>query len=1449
MSKNRIAIIGCSFEFPNVRRLDQLWTGLMSKRCFYHNAYDEGAERVEAWGSVENLKGFDYSFFGFSYNEACRIDPQHRHLLQHCWWAMENAGYMDKHMLPPTAVFASASENHYLWTNLADEIQAGVENEALLGNLPDFLATRIAWKLGATGQALTVQSGCSSGLAALHHARVALLTGQAEMALVGAASLAAPHEEGYEYLPGGIRSADGTVRPFDHHASGTVFTNGCAALVLKPLQKALSHGDDILGVVEGSALNNDGGNKAGFTAPSVSGQRRVIRHALRVSGIEPECVALYEAHGTGTQLGDPIEFAAATEALAGTAAQQPTCALQSVKANLGHLDTVSGLAGVLKACLVLKNRILPPQAHFQEPNPHIALDGSLFFVNTEPRTFPDEECFAAISALGIGGTNAHVVIGGAPEIPAHPTAQEGGLFLLSAADQKAFAALQQAWMEWDGKDDALASSAQITQRGRTALRVRQSVWANSVEELQSSLRKRRERGRTVQDAPAIVLMFTGQGSQYTGMGRHLYEHSAFFRDALDEKLAILQELSGHSYYGVLFVQDDLVNEPQHTQPALLALEVALAEYLEHCGVRADLMLGHSLGEYSAMVVGRALSFRDGAALILRRAQLVQETTPGAMYSVMAGAETLAPLLEGTGLSIAALNTSTMSVVSGSVEEIRQFAERARQSGLHGQQLKVDRAFHSGLLDPILPRFQEALQDVRFAQSRIPVVSTLTGHEIGLEQYGEPAYWLRQMREPVAFADAVRRAESHAESLCFVEVGPGHTLKTLASQTTSHPCVNLLPIPGAQDDAWKALFTGFGEMWERGVCVEWRETRDQEVLPASPPLPNYPFQLTDCWTTPQRHSRADELRTYRKCWVPLEERAAAVDESIGDWLLVPDGTAATTELAHELHTSLHREGGSSRVIGSDPASLAEALKDGPANIALLFHPDSTGDEAFAPLLSVLSLVKDWNASGPRKLTLITRSAVDVMTEPCPALAALSTAVKSLNQEYPALTTRLIDTDGRDTALLGQELGADAPPLVVLRQSDRLTEGFLPAPAQGWTDSDRAPRSVVILGGGGQVGLQYARTFLENSQANVCLVQRSSLDQLKAREDESGRQRAARIESLMKRWPERLMIREADVESKASLLEACRAAQEAMSGLDTLIHTAGVDASMHYQLIKDVDEAFCRTSFAAKSRGLWSMADVAESLQVEHCHVVSSISAALGGIGMYVYGSMHAWLDAAVAQLRPRHSSRWTVLNWEAWEFGPDDDVPSQFRQGAFGSQLDRYAMHPVEARRLLWGGWSALAGQQIVSSVDLEGRYEAWVGSQGGFAVPPVDEPADRAPRPEMSGEYHPAENEVEQKITDVWESLLGLAGIGIDDNFFELGGHSLLALRMTGDVNKAVGCSLSMVDIFEYPTIRKLASGIAGADERAGLDAAREDAESRARKRRERQRRRAGSSGAASGHR
>ncbi|WP_168426693.1 type I polyketide synthase [Erwinia amylovora] len=1424
----KVAVIGHSFEFPSVTNINDFWDGLINKRCFYHNAFTEGDEHIDAWGSVVNLKGFDHHFFGYSYNEACKMDPQHRHLLQHCWWAMENAGYMNKKRLPVTAVFASASENHYLLRNLAGELRAGTENEALLGNLPDFLATRIAWKIGATGQAFTLQCGCSSGLAALHQARVTLLTGQAEMALVGAVSLAASHQEGYDYLAGGIRSADGKVRVFDCDASGTVFTNGVAALVLKPLQKALEHGDNILGVLESSALNNDGDDKAGFTAPSVSGQCRVIRRAMKVANIATEEIALYEAHGTGTRLGDPIEFAALSEAWPDISSSEPTCALQSVKANLGHLDTVSGLAGVIKACLVLKHRQLPPQLNFQNPNPHIRLKDSPFFINAEPRMLAEKARFACISALGIGGTNAHVILSGAPETPTSSARPSPSVFLLSAPNQKALGRLQQSWAKWSGDDGAIEKAAAITRLGRTDFRVRQSLVASSVDELKAGISKAVKGTIAAGNAPFVVLMFTGQGAQYAGMGKHLYQISSFFRDRLDEKLAILQQLSGHDYRAILFEHQEDIHKPQHTQPGLLALEVALAEYLCNCGINADLMLGHSLGEYSAMVVAQVLSFSDAASLVLLRAQLVQKTEPGTMCSVMAGVETLHPLLDDMAVDIAALNSATLSVVSGRENEIGRFMANAQQNGIFCQLLKVKRAFHSRLLEPILPAYREALQRVSFSAPRVPVISTLTGCEGSYEQFNQPDYWIRQMREPVAFAAAVKCAASRAENLCFIEVGPGQTLKTLASQNTHHPCINLMPHPAEVENAEKVLATAFGQLWECGVDIQWQNMNDRPIMPASPTPPNYPFELTECWTVPPTRSEHLALQSYQACWVPVMPLMPAAEGS-SDWLFITDGSLFTAELAQTLGNMLMQQGAKTRVAEFEADSGSQMLKNAPANIALLFHPDTFRQETFKPLLILLELIRHWQGQGPRRLSIITRAAVDLLTSPCPALAALVSAVKSLNQEYPALATRLIDCDGQDDALLARELTATSPVVVALRHSDRFSEGFLLSPVQENTCDAEIPRSIVILGGGGQVGLQYAKAFLENSQAHVRLLQRSSLASLQSRTDKASVQRASRITDLMRRWPGRLTLGEADVQSHSSLLAACLQAKEEMGSLDTLIHTAGVDASMHYQLIKDVDAQFCHISFAAKSQGLHNMAEVATTLAVPHCHVISSISSALGGIGMYIYGSLHAWLDAAVAELRRQHPSRWTSLNWEAWEFGNDQEVPDDFRQGAFGSELNRYAMQPAEGRRLLWQCWRGLNGQRIISNVDFQHRYREWVENQHDSFASAENESPHKAPRPEMNSEYQSAQNQTEEKIVAVWESLLGLKGIGIDDNFFELGGHSLLALRMTGQVNQLVNSAMSMVDIFQYPTIRKLAASVT---ETRDYDAARNDAVLRAQKRR-----------------
>lgn len=1426
----KIAIIGQSFEFPSINNTDDLWAGLVNKRCFFHNASTLGDEHIDAWGSVENLKGFDYHFFGYSYNEAIKMDPQHRHLLQHCWWAMESAGYMNREMLPITAVFTSSSENHYLMQNLAGELIAGSENEALLGNLPDFLATRIAWKLGTTGQAFSVQCGCSSGLAALHQARIALLTGQAEMALVGAVSLAAPHQEGYDYLAGGIRSADGKVRVFDRDASGTVFTNGVAAIVLKPLNKALEDGDSILGVIESSALNNDGADKASFTAPAVSGQRRVIQRAMKMSNISPKDIALYEAHGTGTKLGDPVEFAALREAWPTEAIEEPTCALQSVKANVGHLDTVSGLAGIIKACLVLKHRQLPPQLNFENLNPHITLDGSPFFINNEPRLLSDNARYACVSALGIGGTNAHVIMSGAPVLAeSQATSPSPHLFLLSAPSQNALNRVRHSWIEWPGNsNNDLEKAAKITQVGRTAFSVRQSVVAYNIEDLKAGLKNSASGTNIPETVPSIVLMFTGQGSQYEGMGKHLYDNSAYFREKLDEKFSVLQELSGKNYRAILFDLQDEIHLPEHTQPALLALEVCLAEYLIYCGIKADMMLGHSLGEYSAMVAAGAINFKDAARLIIVRAKLVQRTAPGIMCSVMADSEMLASLLQGTEVDIAAINSDSLSVVSGTENEISRVIARAQQENIFCQPLKVKRAFHSRILEPILPEFREALKGISFEHPKISIISTLTGKTEPFEIICQEDYWVRQMREPVAFAKAIRKASTAKDEVIFIEVGPGNTLKTLASQSTNQLCINILPHPSESAHAEKILITAYGRLWEQNINIQWDKINDRKPAKAKSVLPVYPFELKDCWTE-KKHSDILTLNSYQPCWVPLTQ-SESVTESVDEWLLITDGSSATADMADILCSQLNHQGAKTRTFLFEGETCEQMMIDSPRNILLLLHPDSFHQKAFKPLLVLLDIVRNWRVQGERTFRIITRSAVDFMASSCPALAALTSAVKSLNQEYPALKTRLIDTDGLNDTALVNEITTNGPVVVALRDSDRFGEGFIRSPHISSGNETISPRSIVILGGGGQVGLQYAQTFLENSQANVRLIQRSSLKSLKERSIKSDSQRAKRIEALIHRWPGRITLGEADVQSYPSLLSACKKAKDDMGSLDILIHTAGIDASMHYQLIRDVDAPFCEKSFAAKSQGLQNMAEVALAFEIPHCHVISSISSALGGIGMYIYGSLHAWLDCAVAKLRRNHSSHWTLINWEAWEFGNDEEVPDNFRQGAFGSELNRYAMQPIKARQFLWQSWKDLNGQRIISSIDFQQRYQDWVENQQKFASPIGTSFPQKAPRPDMKSEYKPPQNTAEERIVTIWESLLGMDGIGIDDNFFELGGHSLLALRMTGQVNQSVNASMSMVDIFQYPTIRKLAASI---NSSKSFDTARTDAAQRAQRRRQ----------------
>ncbi|MGA9771256.1 MAG: condensation domain-containing protein [Blastocatellia bacterium] len=875
----QIAIVGMACRFPGAANVDQFWRNLQGGIESISFFSDEeliasgvseqllaDAAYVKASAVLDDFDLFDASLFGYHQRDAELMDPQHRIFLECLWESLENAGYNPDLYKGLIGVYAGAAISTYYLANLFDQLTPANSLQLAIANNVEYLTTRASYKLNLSGPSVDVQTACSTSLVAVHLACMSLLSGECDMAIAGGARICIPQKAGHFYQEGGIYSRDGHCRAFDAGASGTVNGNGVGLVVLKRLDDAIADGDFIHAVIKGSAINNDGSAKVGYTAPSLDGQAKAIKAALRTASIRPDTISCIEAHGTGTPLGDPIEIAALRKAFASVTEEKQFCAIGSVKSNIGHLGEAAGVAGLIKTILALRHKQIPPTLHFERPNPHLNLEDSPFYINKTLKQWEANQHprRAGVSSFGIGGTNAHVIVEEWPEREASDEAKGYQLLTLSARSGVALDSMRGNLADHfkERPDLNIADAAFTLRMGRKNFDYKCMVVCESVENAITALElKEPERAhiehREAKERP-LAFMFPGQGSQYVNMARGLYDLEPTFRKWVDRSTEILKPRLNFDLRQVLYAADgqtaaatQKLRQTLITQPALFVIEFALAQLWKSWGIEPQAMIGHSIGEYVAACIAGVFTFEDALAVVAARGQLMQKAEPGAMLAVSLSDKDVKCLLDNR-TSLAAINAPTRCVVSGPIDEIESLSGRLARQGIAFQALETSSGFHSALMKPLHAPFVEQISKVKLSLPKIPFVSNLTGTWITGNQATDAQYWADHLCNPVRFSEGLDEMLKEPERI-LLEVGPGRSLTGFVRrhprQTGQQTLLSSLRhVDDAIPDSWFLLNT-LGKLWIAGAAVDWSgvyaHQRRRRI-----PLPTLCFERKHYWVQPR-----------------------------------------------------------------------------------------------------------------------------------------------------------------------------------------------------------------------------------------------------------------------------------------------------------------------------------------------------------------------------------------------------------------------------------------------------------------------------------------------------------------------------------------------------------------------------------------------------------------------
>lgn len=869
--RNDIAVIGMSGAFPGADNIDEYWQNLLAGKCAITDVTEAdmlaaGIEKtadesyVLKTSSLSNISHFDADFFGYSPAEAKLMDPQHRLFLQHSWKALESAGMIPDEVEYSVGVYAGCGMNRYLLNNIDINTRAFDINDfqKMLASEKDYLTTRVSHKLNLRGPSINVQTACSTSLVAIQLAVLSLQTYQCDIALSGGVAVNVPHKIGYQHSDGLIFSEDGYCKPFSSQSNGTIFGEGVGVVVLKRLADAIEDNDNILAVVKGAATNNDGSNKVGFTAPSVEGQGEVIALAQELADIEPHQVQFIETHGTATKMGDPIELAGLNSVFDDYYDGQEKCALGTLKANIGHLDAAAGVASFIKSVLVVKNKQIPPNLSFDNEFPQINETSSPFYFNKEKIDLTHiDEVHTGVSSFGVGGTNAHVILASPPQSN-HDLNQEikNSLLLFCAKSKESVIDLQKSFSQYLSNEPNKTPDAVFTLLN-TRKKFSTRTYTQILEDDNSqAILKESELCFSAKPDPSITFMFPGQGSQYLGMSKSLYEQYEVYRNNFDECIEKLSVINGKSYYDVIMdAQGDLQNitHTQNAQISLFVVEYCLAKTFIALNVKPKIMIGHSVGEYSAACVAGMLSLDDALLLVSERGRVMAKSPKGAMVAVFDFREKTSRLLFDS-LTISIENSPTNTVVSGSNTDIDKLIDKLTSASIPHKKLINQHAFHSPLMEPILNEFSQVVSQIQFNIPNIKIIPATSG--FSYQDMITSDYWVQHLRKEVNFHGAINQATQLSDVM--LEVGPGSALCHF-SQDSEDEVLAISSMANAKyaEKEQENFLNCLAQLWCNGIEVDFQKI-GLGTQGSTFGLPTYEFEKQEHWFISEKTTERKQI---------------------------------------------------------------------------------------------------------------------------------------------------------------------------------------------------------------------------------------------------------------------------------------------------------------------------------------------------------------------------------------------------------------------------------------------------------------------------------------------------------------------------------------------------------------------------------------------------------------